>query len=38
VLTTIPVGDRPLGMTLSPDASRLYVANNSTSPISVIDR
>ena len=37
VLTTIPVGDRPLGMTLSPDASRLYVANNSTSPISVID-
>jgi YVTN family beta-propeller protein len=37
VADTIAVGAAPAGMALSPDGSRLYVANVSASSISVID-
>ena len=37
VLTRIPVGHNPRGVLLSPDGSRLYVANRLDDTISVID-
>ncbi len=37
VLAEIPVGLHPSGMTLSPDGTRLYVANANSDTVSVID-
>ncbi|MGA2433981.1 MAG: beta-propeller fold lactonase family protein, partial [Bryobacteraceae bacterium] len=37
VLGRIPVGRAPKGIVLSPDAKRLYVANNTDDTISVVD-
>jgi YVTN family beta-propeller protein len=37
VLATIPVGVNPSGVAVSPDGSRLYVANQSDGTVSVID-
>lgn len=34
---TIPVGDSPLGVTLTPDGARAYVANRASNSVSVID-
>ncbi|EFL26610.1 putative IPT/TIG domain protein [Streptomyces himastatinicus ATCC 53653] len=36
-VATIPVGGSPLGVTLTPDGGRAYVANQSSDDISVID-
>ncbi|AUY53769.1 IPT/TIG domain-containing protein [Streptomyces sp. CB01881] len=35
--TTIPVGSSPLGVALTPDGARAYVANRASNTISVID-
>ena len=37
LVNTIPVEQEPLGLTLSPDFSRLYVANAQSGTISIID-
>lgn len=37
VITTVPVGNYPIGLKVSPDSSTVYVANNSSGTISVID-
>jgi len=36
-LGTIPVGQRPGTMALTPDGSKLYVANGRSNSVSVID-
>jgi YVTN family beta-propeller protein len=36
-VTRIPVGSHPNAMTLSPDASRLYVTNANSNDVSVVD-
>jgi YVTN family beta-propeller protein len=37
VVATIPVGKRPWNMAITPDGSRLYVANGRSGSVSVID-
>ena len=37
VLRTIPVGERPWGLGLSPDGKALYVANGPSDDVSVVD-
>src|SRR5678815_5328906 len=37
VKTTIGIGSNPRGLTLSPDGSRLYVANSGSNFVGVID-
>jgi YVTN family beta-propeller protein len=37
VITTVGIGSNPKGLTLSPDGSRLYVANSGSSFVGVID-
>ena len=37
VVDTIPVGDRPWGMAVSPDGSRVYVSNRTSNSLSVIE-
>jgi YVTN family beta-propeller protein len=37
IVTTIPVGANPYGVTVSPDGSRVYIANLSAQSISVIN-
>jgi YVTN family beta-propeller protein len=37
VLRTIPVGQRPWGLALTPDDSELYTANGVSDDVSVID-
>jgi len=37
VIDTIPVGKRPWGIALSPDAKRLYTADGRSNQVSVID-
>jgi len=37
VIDTIPVGKRPWGIALSPDAHRLYTADGRSNQVSVID-
>ena len=37
VVDTIPVGDRPWGMAVSPDGSRVYVSNRVSNSLSVIE-
>jgi len=34
---SIPVGDTPLGIALTPDGTRAYVANRGSDTVSVID-
>jgi len=36
VTATIPVGTCPLGVSVTPDGSKLYVANNCSNTVSVI--
>jgi YVTN family beta-propeller protein len=38
VTATIPVGSEPLGVAVSPDGSKVYVANKGSDIVSVIDR
>ena len=35
--TTIPVGQRPWGLVVSPDGKKLYAANGPSNDVSVID-
>jgi YVTN family beta-propeller protein len=37
VVATIPVGQRPWNMALTPDGKKLYVANGRSNSVSVID-
>ena len=37
VTATIPVGSSPIGVAASPDAARVYVTNNGSDSVSVID-
>jgi YVTN family beta-propeller protein len=37
IVATIPVGQRPWNMALTPDGRKLYVANGRSSSVSVID-
>jgi len=37
VVATIPVGSKPMGVSVSPDGSRVYVVNSSSSSVSVIN-
>ena len=37
VVATIPVGDNPLNITVSPDGGRAYVSNRNSSNVSIID-
>ncbi len=37
LLSTIPVGDTPVGIAIDPSANRIYVANQHSGSISVID-
>ena len=37
VIATIPVGERPWNMALTPDGKKLYVANGRSNSVSVID-
>ena len=37
VTATIPVGKRPWNMAITPDGSKLYVANGRSNSVSVID-
>jgi YVTN family beta-propeller protein len=36
-VATIPVGQRPWNMALTPDGKKLYVANGRSNSVSVID-
>ena len=37
VVATVPVGQRPWNMALTPDGRKLYVANGRSNSVSVID-
>ncbi|HEX5463158.1 MAG TPA: hypothetical protein VFW88_00405, partial [Burkholderiales bacterium] len=37
IIATIPVGHRPWNMAITPDGSKLYVANGRSDSVSVID-
>jgi len=37
IVATIPVGQRPWNMALTPDGAKLYVANGRSNSVSVID-
>src|SRR5262249_58331827 len=37
VLAVIPVGNQPFGVAVSPDGSKVYVANENSNTVSVID-
>ena len=37
VVATVPVGQRPWNMALTPDGKKLYVANGRSHNVSVID-
>ena len=37
VIATIPVGDGPFGVAVTPDGSKIFVANEFSSSVSVID-
>src|SRR5207302_808905 len=37
VVATVPVGDGPIGVAVTPDGTRVYVANINSSTVSVID-
>jgi YVTN family beta-propeller protein len=37
IVATIPVGQRPWNMALTPDGKKLYVANGRSNSVSVID-
>jgi YVTN family beta-propeller protein len=37
IVATIPVGERPWNMALTPDGAKLYVANGRSGTVSVID-
>ena len=37
VIDTVPVGQRPWNMAITPDGSKLYVANGRSGTVSVID-
>jgi YVTN family beta-propeller protein len=36
-VATIPVGDNPTGVAVRPDGSRVYVTNNQSDGVSIID-
>jgi YVTN family beta-propeller protein len=37
IIATVPVGERPWNMALTPDGARLYVANGRSNTVSVVD-
>ena len=37
MLASVPVGERPWGIALSPDGTRLYTANGGSNDVSVVD-
>jgi YVTN family beta-propeller protein len=37
VVATIPVGQRPWGIALTPDGRKLYTANGPSNDVSVVD-
>jgi YVTN family beta-propeller protein len=37
VVATVPVGQRPWNMALTPDGKKLYVANGRSNSVTVID-
>jgi YVTN family beta-propeller protein len=37
VITTVPVGQRPWGIALTPDGKKLYAGNGLSNDVSVID-